>query len=595
MVSPKIFEYDTLSSDDKWDETYDVIMANPPFMTPKGGINPHKRFSVMANRAEVLFVDYIKEHLRTNGRAGVIVPEGIIFQSGTAYKQLRKQLVDESYLWAVVSLPAGVFQPYSGVKTSILFFDRALAKLSDSIVFMKISNDGYDLGAQRRKIEGDDLPTALMLLNSYKKNIVSQNLPQTSELETLTKNTISIFVPKSKIKNFGDYYLAGERYKEINETKNQKWPMVKLGDNRYFKIESGGTPSSTKPEYWNGEIFWATLVDLPASNFITNITNTQRKITQSGLKNSSAKLLPKYSVLVSTRATIGRVGINLVELATNQGFKNIIINDTSKVDYRFVALMLTQLVEQMESIASGGTFKELSKTNFAKLQVPMPPLDVQKKVIEEIESYQKIVVLASEMTQVKGINISIDPSWQRISLDDLATIRYGYTASARDTGDTRFIRITDVNEYGELNPNNQRFITLDEESKKYLLKKGDVLVARTGATFGKTMIFKEDYSAIFASYLIRLQFDESKILPEFYWCYAQTKDYWNQANRLVTGGGQPQFNGNVLKSIQVPLPTLEKQKEIASEFLKIRSQLVNQNLELIKIFKEKIQLAVDNI
>src|SRR3989339_1542561 len=87
---PKIFEYDTLSSDEKWDETYDVIMANPPFMTPKGGIRPHKRFSVQANRAEVLFVDYIKEHLRPNGRAGIIVPEGIIFQSGTAYKQLRK-------------------------------------------------------------------------------------------------------------------------------------------------------------------------------------------------------------------------------------------------------------------------------------------------------------------------------------------------------------------------------------------------------------------------------------------------------------------------------------------------------------------------
>ena len=92
-------------------------------MSPKGGIKPHKRFSVQANRSEVLFVDYIAEHLNPNGRGGVIVPEGIIFQSGIAYKKLRKMLIETS-LYAVISLPAGVFNPYSGVKTSILFFDK---------------------------------------------------------------------------------------------------------------------------------------------------------------------------------------------------------------------------------------------------------------------------------------------------------------------------------------------------------------------------------------------------------------------------------------------------------------------------------------
>jgi len=115
---PKIYEYDTLASEEKWNEFYDIILANPPFMSPKGGIKPHKRFSIQAKRSEVLFVDYIAEHLNPNGRGGVIVPEGIIFQSGNAYKKLRKMLIENS-LYAVVSLPAGVFNPYSGVKTSI--------------------------------------------------------------------------------------------------------------------------------------------------------------------------------------------------------------------------------------------------------------------------------------------------------------------------------------------------------------------------------------------------------------------------------------------------------------------------------------------
>jgi len=155
--SPRISEYDTLTSEDRWDDSFDVILANPPFMSPRGGIQPHKRFQVQARRSEVLFVDYILEHLNINGRAGIIVPEGIIFRSETAYKQLRKLLVDDG-LYCVVSLPAGVFNPYSGVKTSILFFDKALAKQRDEILFVKIDNDGFDLGAQRRKIDKNDLP-----------------------------------------------------------------------------------------------------------------------------------------------------------------------------------------------------------------------------------------------------------------------------------------------------------------------------------------------------------------------------------------------------------------------------------------------------
>ena len=148
---PVVSVYDTLTSEDKWNDHYDVILANPPFMSPKGGIRPHGRFFSKSRRSEVLFVDYIMGHLNEGGRAGVIVPEGVIFQSQRAHTQLRRLLV-ESALAAVVSLPAGVFQPYSGVKTSILILDKTVARRADGIAFFKVENDGYDLGAQRRPI-----------------------------------------------------------------------------------------------------------------------------------------------------------------------------------------------------------------------------------------------------------------------------------------------------------------------------------------------------------------------------------------------------------------------------------------------------------
>ncbi|HYT42230.1 MAG TPA: N-6 DNA methylase, partial [Methylomirabilota bacterium] len=231
--NPNIREYDTLTSEERWDEHYDVIMANPPFMSPKGGIRPHKRFSIQASRSEVLFVDYIAEHLNIHGRAGVIVPEGIIFQSGTAYKALRKMLI-EKYVWAVVSLPSGIFQPYSGVKTSILLMDRNLAKKADSILFVKVENDGFDLGSQRRPIDKNDLTQALAILQPYKQAL-QENRDVRDMFSDGEESSLATIVEKAKIAKNGDYNLSGDRYKPITSFTNQKWPMVDIREVCEFK------------------------------------------------------------------------------------------------------------------------------------------------------------------------------------------------------------------------------------------------------------------------------------------------------------------------------------------------------------------------
>ena len=205
---PDIFEYDTLTSEERWGEYANVILANPPFMSPKGGIRPHNRFSVTSKRSEVLFVDYIAEHLTSDGRAGVIVPEGIIFQSQNAHKQLRKMLV-EDYLVAVVSLPPGVFNPYSGVKTSILLLDKSLARRVDTIGFFKVENDGFDLGAQRRPIDRNDLPGVKAEVAEYLRRVreedgVGENAPEHG-----------LVVEKERIGADGEFNLSGERYRDI--------------------------------------------------------------------------------------------------------------------------------------------------------------------------------------------------------------------------------------------------------------------------------------------------------------------------------------------------------------------------------------------
>ena len=430
---PHIVEYDTLSSEERWNETVDVILANPPFMSPKGGIKPHKRFSVQATRSEVLFVDYMAEHLSPQGRAAIVVPEGIIFQSGTAYKKLREMLVKNS-LVAVVSLPAGVFNPYSGVKTSILILDKRLAKTCDSVLFVKVENDGFNLGAQRRAVTGSDLPEALRRMREF-----------SADAGAFENSATAHKVARTKIGETFDWNLSGDRYR-INGEVLTTYEMVTLGDTNIFRIESGGTPKSTEEAYWNGSIHWATLVDLPRSDFVTQICRTERTISEAGLASSSAKILPVGTVIVSSRATIGRVGIARLPLATNQGFKNIVIQNPGRALPEFVAYMMKRLAPQMESLATGGTFKEISKGTVATLAIPLPPLAIQQEIVAEIEGYQKIIDGARQVVENYHPRIDVRADWAMRELGEIcADFSNGVNFTKEQVGrGTKFVNIKDI-------------------------------------------------------------------------------------------------------------------------------------------------------
>ena len=588
---PHIYEYDTLTSDERWNEYFDIILANPPFMSPKGGIKPHKRFSVQSKRSEVLFVDYIAEHLSPNGRAAVIVPEGVIFQSGKAYKKLRKLLVDD-YLVGVISLPAGVFNPYSGVKTSILWLDKALAKQTDQIAFVKIENDGFGLGAQRREVKGSDLPEALAAIADYKASVVDGIAFDDAQYDALT------VVDKTEIAENGDYNLSGERYKSVKHI-NTDYPLVKLGNEDLFAIESGGTPSSRVDEYWNGEIKWITLVDLPAENFITEIVDSERKITEKGLQSSSAKIIPPNSVVVSSRATIGRIGINRVPLATNQGFKNVIIKNFDRVLPEYLAFVLTGLVGRMEALATGGTFKEISKTNFKTLQIPLPPTAVQAEIVAEIESYQKIIDGARQVVENYRPRITIHPDWPLVELGEVAEFKNGLNFSKSSTGER--VKIVGVRHFQDhvIAPIDKLDeIQVDSELKEsYFLAEGDLLFVRSNGNkelVGRSIIIPsiEDHIS-FSGFTIRCRFTEN-VNPLFY-AYLFKSDYHRTILRNVGRGANIRnLSQGMLKEIPIPIPDNDTQNRIVAA-IEEEQALVQANRQLITRFEQKIKARIARV
>ena len=585
FVDPHIFEYDTLTSDERWNERADVILANPPFMSPKGGIRPHNRFSVQSKRSEVLFVDYMAEHLTPAGRAGIIVPEGIIFQSQNAHTQLRKMLVEE-YLVAVVSLPAGVFKPYSGVKTSILILDKALARRTDHIAFFKIENDGFDLGDQRRRIERNDVPQAQAEIGEYLRRARAGESLDGFEPE------LALIVAKSKIAANGDYNLSGERYRE-SRTRNHSFPLVVIGDAELFRVESGGTPKSDTEEYWNGDVPWVTLVDLPPNDFTTEIRTTQRTISELGLNKSSAKLIPENSAIVSTRATIGRIGINRIQLATNQGFKNIIIKDPEQVMVEFVALVLTKLVPTMEAWASGGTFKEISKSKFMELQIPLPPLDVQREFVAEIEGYQRVIDGARAVVDNYRPHVEVDPAWPLVALGEVCTeVLGGGTPSTKNEeywkGDIPWITSADIVDFNTAIP--RKYITdaAIRESATNLILAGNVIVA-TRVGLGK--IFRNDFDVCISQDAQGLILDER--VNAAYLAHVAIEQVENFKN-ISQGSTIQGVTKEQLLGIRIPLPPLDVQQAIVAE-IEAEQALVAANREIIERFEKKIEGVVARV
>ena len=580
--TPQIYEYDTLTYEERWGDNFDIILANPPFMTPRGGIRPHKIFQVSANRAEVLFVDYIAEHLALHGRAGIIVPEGIIFQSANAYKALRKMLIEENCLYAVVSLPAGVFQPYSGVKTSILFFDKQLAKKNDEILFVKVENDGFDLGAQRRRIDKNDLPVAFEILRDWQ---------QGKKIES----KLALWVKKEKIAENGDYNLTGDRYREAVDYSGVKWPMVELGEVCEVFIDGDWVESKDQSKdgirlIQTGNIGNGLYLDKPdKARFISKNTFKKLNCNEVFPGDILVSRLPEPVGRSCIIPTLDSKIITAVDCTIIRMNKSIILSS-----YLLYLTKGKEYYKEVNQYLTGSSRKRISRKNLGKIQIPLPPLEVQKEIVAELDSYQKVVNGARQVAENWKPRIKINPDWQMVRLGEVCTPEYGYTDTAKDSANTRFIRITDIDSDGAIINSEPKFINISKNAEKYILQKGDLLVARTGATFGKTALFKEDGLAVFASFLIRLKFPKNKILPEFYWVFSWSLDYWNQANNLVTGGGQPQFNGNAIKQIQIPLPPLETQKEIIAKIEK-EQKMVEECKKLIIIHEQKIKNRIAEV
>lgn len=269
----------------------------------------------------------------------------------------------------------------------------------------------------------------------------------------------------------------------------------------------------------------------------------------------------KNDILIGNiRPYLRKVWLADCEGGTNGDVLTVQIEDTEKVLPQFLYYVLSSekfLLYDIQN-SKGAKMPRGSKDAVMKFEVPLPHLDVQREIVRILDDYTENVTklqrqLAAEMTARKTQYdfyrdklLTFESKIQLLLLKDIARFSYGHTDKAQEHGDTRFLRITDIAEDGTLKPDGAKYIQLNKESRKYLVKKGDLLLARTGATYGKTLYVPDDSPAVYASFLIKIELDNSKILNRYYWHFSKSNQYWRQAEKLVSKGGQPQFNTNAV-------------------------------------------------
>lgn len=379
------------------------------------------------------------------------------------------------------------------------------------------------------------------------------------------------------------------------------WKWVKLLD--IGKIISGGTPSTSISEYWGGSINWIAPSDLTGYKSI-RIKSGKKSITEIGLKNSSAKLMPKGSVLFSCRAPIGYTVIADDELCTNQGFKSIIPHDF--VDSLYVYYFLKASKQEAEKVASGTTFKEISLKSFSELSFPLPPLQTQQSIVSKIEE------LFSELDQ--GIE-DLKTAQQQLKTYRQSVLKWAFEGKLTNDNvkEGELPEGWEIMKFGEVVNNYDgkrrplsRVVRAKRQGNYRYYGATEIVDYIDDFLFdGKYLLIGEDGANLVSKSRPLAFIVEGKFWVNNHAHIVQTKDilnidylsyYFNSLNLagFVTGTAQPKLNQANMNKIPVPVPSLEEQNKIVLELesrLSVADKMeesISQSLQQAEALRQSI-------
>ena len=320
-----------------------------------------------------------------------------------------------------------------------------------------------------------------------------------------------------------------------------------------------------------------------------------------------AIIAPADSVLVSrvrpTRGAIVYIDKDYVVSSAFSILKPKLSESFSKFLFYWLGFS-KNFFQYLQKKQKGSNYPSVRDKDILNFKIHIPSLKIQQKIVERLDAIKKAqelndkqITLTDELFQ-SLLHQELKPkgkNWEVKKLGELIETQYGYTASAKDKGNYRFVRITDIDDDGNLKQNDKKYVSLSlKEIKDYVLDKEDLLLARIGS-IGKILYFCDDEPSIFASYLICLSPDKSKIIPQYLWLFSRTPDYWRQVKLFAAGAVQPQFNANRIKQIKISLPPIEIQRKIVEKLSAVqeyKKKLVEQREKLKELFESVLHKSM---
>ena len=369
----------------------------------------------------------------------------------------------------------------------------------------------------------------------------------------------------------------------------QGWEIKKLGE-----IATYINGYAFKPEHWQED-------GLPIIR-IQNLNNPNAEFNYCSLDIPDKYIVNNGDILISWSASLGVYEWNQGKAYLNQHIFKVLFNkiDINKFFFKYA---IGAKIKDMIKNAHGATMKHIVKGDFDNTTIPVPPLPVQEQIVSELDLLSSIIEKKREqLKELDALAQSIfydmfgDPeqsSYNIIPLSKLSNnkLSYGSGASAIPyNGEIRYIRITDIKEDGKLNT---EAVSPSIMEDKYILNEGDILFARSGATVGKTYLYKEsDGKAIYAGYLIRFIPNKEQVLPTYIYYYTKTDYYKTFISKSAQAVAQPNINAQQYGSLMVPIPPLPLQHQFASkiEAIERQKELIKQSIsETETLFNERMQ------
>ena len=599
-----LFEADSLDNRAQLEhkEKYDVVLTNPPY----GPLAQSRvgTFEFHAKRYEALFIQHIMAALRPSepgkkrSRAVVIILDKILFDNSSVFKNIRMKLLREFDLKAVFSMPAGIFQPYSGVKTTVLYFEKPTkeewdetkkqnAYTTKQVLFVDVKEDGFTLTTQRRPIngafQGDDpniyeppcgnLPKAVEV---FRRWIDWINNP-TKELPDFIDNDFCWVATIEEIKA-KNYNLNPGLYRKTIKGK-QKWDVVSLKE--ICDIQKG--TSITKADTVEGDIPVIAGGQEPA--YYHNQSNREGNIITVSASGAYAGFVSYFDIPIFA-----------------SDCTTIKSNDEEKALTKYIFYVLKSRQEDLYKLQRGAGQPHVYPNDLANIQIPIPPLPVQQELVVRLDKQQAIIEQCNAMEKAileAGIDDSIfEGDWEWVELGELVDYKGGLSITINDKIDANgipIITINDIGENGELKLDSIRKIKIDKEPRN-LIHKGELLFNwRNGSPHlvGKTALYDLEQPALFASFLLGISIRDSSLLnSRFLWFilneFRRRGIYLNEMRRNVNGV----FNRDELSLIKIPLPPLEKQQEIV-DFLNAQFETLNTIRRLKENAKKTIKMILD--